>query len=146
MAAMNACEVCKFAECVCARDEEELEEEESDLPNPLKRSYATMGQPRSCSVCDTHPCVCEGPEVIAESEGENEEILHVNEKYQKRFKQKLICSEEYSPEPDLRVYFEGFHLSEHQQIAMCRTFANYLTQKLRSSGKMAAARPKYTKK
>jgi hypothetical protein len=35
-------------------------------------------------------------------------------------------------QPDLAAYFEQFELTEQQQIAMCRTYANYLSQKVRS--------------
>lgn len=49
------------------------------------------------------------------------------------------CEEEVE-EPDLQYYFEQYELTKQQQIAMCRTYANYLAQQLRSSGKMKAAR------
>jgi len=72
----------------------------------------------------------------------DEEVLEHSKGYQRHFQKALLCSERYSPEPDLDVYFDDFGLSAQQRIAMCRTYANYLTQKLRSSGKLAAPRPK----
>jgi len=47
----------------------------------------------------------------------------------------MLISEEGEPEPmvpDLDEYFGNFDLDETQQIAICRTYANYLAQKVRS--------------
>jgi len=79
-----------------------------------------------------------------QSDGDEELLAH-NKSYQKRFKEALRCDESYSPEPDLDAYFDGFGLSAQSRIAMCRTYANYLTQKLRSSGRLGPPRQKGTK-
>ncbi|ANN22662.1 hypothetical protein [Circular ssDNA virus sp.] len=76
-------------------------------------------------------------------EGEEEdEVLEHHKGYHKTFEKKLRCDERYSPEADLDAYFDEFGLSAESRIAMCRTYANYLTQKLRSSGRLGPARPK----
>lgn len=62
--------------------------------------------------------------------------------YQTSFEKKLHCDERYSPEADLDAYFDEFGLSAESRIAMCRTYANYLTQKLRSSGRLGPPRLK----
>lgn len=80
---------------------------------------------------------------VEEMEGD-EEILEHREKDVKRFREALVCEEDY--EPDLDVYFAEFNLSAQQRIAMCRTYANYLTQKLRSSGKLGPPRKTPNKK
>lgn len=124
------CKECDSMMCVCRGPLDDMVEESP--PRTLKRSYAARGQPRFPSEEDEDP--------INEDDFEDEEVVQNNANYQKKFKQTLLCSEQYNHEPDLRAYFEEFGLSAQQQIAICRTWANYLTQKLRSSGKMAAPR------
>lgn len=97
------------------------EQDDEEVPE-LQRSYAMKG-PRY------------GEEI-------DDEILDHNEKYQLKFKRSLECEEEYEPEPDLDTYFDEFHLTQTQRIAMCRTYANYLTQKLRSTGRLQQPRQK----
>lgn len=48
---------------------------------------------------------------------------------------------------DLAAYFEEFDLTEQQQIAMCRTYANYLSQKVRAGlrGPAKRGRPAWGK-
>jgi len=84
-------------------------------------------------------------EEVDEDEGD-EEILQHNKGYQAKFRKALLCDEEYRQEPDLDVYLGGFGLSAESRIAMCRTYANYLTQKLRSSGRLGPARKTNNKK
>lgn len=124
-----------------------------------------------CGECDQDPCVCvvqdkkhitwaakrpltqsqyyeeSNSDVQGEIEffEENEEILEHRAKDVKRFRDALVCDEEYPRVPDLDVYFAEFHLSAQQRIAMCRTYANYLTQKLRSSGQLGPAKKNYGK-
>lgn len=72
--------------------------------------------------------------------GNDEEI----EEHQNKFKRSLMCDEEYVhevPGPDLMDYFGRFDISEQQEIAICRTYANYLAQKVRSRNKQAFAKP-----
>lgn len=125
------CGECDQDPCIC------LVVPSSEEPISLKRSHASLGQRR---FVDDEALIADPEEEIIESDGEDEELLKHNKKYQARFKEALHCDERYSPEPDLDAYFDDYHLSAHQRIAMCRTYANYLTQKLRASGKMAAAR------
>lgn len=76
---------------------------------------------------------------------QDEEIMEHAGRYKREFSRSLLCTENYADfykEPDLRTYFSEFDLTPHQQIAMCRTYANYLTQQLRASGRMAPARAK----
>jgi len=75
-------------------------------------------------------------------EDEEDEILAHHKGYQRKFAKSLHCDERYSPEADLDAYFDEFGLSAESRIAMCRTYANYLTQKLRSSGRLGPPRQK----
>lgn len=52
---------------------------------------------------------------------------------------------ETGDEPDLLSYFEQFGLTKQQEIAICRTYANYLAQQLRATGAMKAARKQQKK-
>lgn len=119
-----------FAGSQAESDGEELEEEAA--PFELKRSRVGVKEPMSQQVQD-------------EDDGD-EEIIETSRKYQKAFKEKLRTDERYKPEPDLDAFFDGFGLSEESRIAMCRTYANYLTQKLRSSGRLGPARVRPTSK
>lgn len=125
------CDVCGEDPCGCGDQDDDCGEYHvygaQKEPASLKRSNAFIesSQPPSEEDIDMDS----DPEVLAH-----------NDNYQKKFKQALLCSEQYNQEPDLDVYFDDFHLSAQQRIAICRTYANYLTQKLRASGKMAAAR------
>ena len=118
-----------------------------------------------CGECGKDPCECveqDEPktpagkrplsasqyiDVDAEEDGEQfeeeDEILEHHISHQKQFAKKLHCDERYSPEADLDAYFDEFGLSAESRIAMCRTYANYLTQKLRSSGRLGPPRQKH---
>jgi len=131
------CGECAQDPCVCVGPLDL--HEDTPKPNPLKRSYANVGQPRD-PVFESSQMEDDEDPLVEEDDDGDAELLSHHRGYQKKFKQALICSESYSPEPDLDAYFDVFHLSAQQKIAMCRTYANYLTQKLRSSGKLAPAR------
>lgn len=123
------CGECGLDPCVChipASDDE-------DVPNELVRSTAGVKR----------PLYSESQPPSEEEEGELE-ILDHHQRMQTNFKRALHCDESYSPEPDLDAYFDEFGLSAESRIAMCRTYANYLTQKLRSSGRLGPPRPKAT--
>jgi len=121
-----------------------------------------------CGECQKDPCVCilsaeqdapktpAGKRPLSQSqyidvdgedgeqcsdEGDDEVLNHL-QGYRKDFETKLRTDERYSPEPDLDAYFDAFGLSAESRIAMCRTYANYLTQKLRSSGRLGPPRQK----
>jgi len=141
MAAQDArnCADCGRHPCVCDAFDAALglgrEDPPSPPPTPLKRAHATVGvkQPRSS--------IFPVEEVVEDIDDDGDaEVLDNAKDYHKKFKQSLMCSESYSHDPDLAAYFDDFHLSAQQRIGICRTYANYLTQKLRSSGKMAPAR------
>lgn len=121
-----------FAGSQAESDGDELEEEAA--PFELKRSRVGVKEPMSQQVQED-----------VEDDGD-EEIIETSRKYQKAFKEKLRTDERYKPEPDLDAFFDGFGLSEESRIAMCRTYANYLTQKLRSSGRLGPARVRPTSK
>jgi len=124
------CGECNHDPCTCVGP---LDEE--PIPNKLKRSYASVGSQFIDDEADDEV------EEVEDDEGDVEIVNH-NRGYQRHFQKALRCDESYSPEPDLDAYFAGCGLSAQQRIAMCRTYANYLTQKLRSSGKLAPPRPK----
>lgn len=64
---------------------------------------------------------------------EDAEVMQASREYHESFGKRLRCEEEYEPEVcDLSTYFGGFGLTEYQQISMCRTYANYLTQKMKA--------------
>lgn len=65
----------------------------------------------------------------------------------KRSRADLYAGEELGEHPDLAAYFEQYSLTEQQQIAMCRTYANYLSQKVRSRlrGQAGVTGGKYTR-
>lgn len=52
---------------------------------------------------------------------------------------------ETGDEPDLLSYLGQFELTKQQEIAICRTYANYLAQQLRATGAMKAARKQIKK-
>ncbi len=123
------CGECGDDPCSCIVQDEPHAEKS---PLSLKRSNAFIA---TSPVSDDN--------IIEEVEDSgDEEILMTHKKYQKHFKEALHCDESYSPEPDLDAYFDDYRLSAQQRIAMCRTYANYLTQKLRASGKLGQPRPK----
>lgn len=66
--------------------------------------------------------------VLEEDEGDLEMMDH-HRKFQNEFRMSLRCFEEYEMEPDLGEYLGSFGLSDFQQISLCRTWANYLTQR-----------------
>jgi len=94
---------------------------------------------------ESSPLSLKRSNAFIEEEGDEEIVTH-HKGYQRQFAKKLHCDERYSPEADLDAYFDEFGLSAESRIAMCRTYANYLTQKLRSSGRLGPPRPKTQKK
>lgn len=73
------------------------------------------------------------PDAVEQELDGDEEILEHREEYAREFKRSLQCDEQYVSEcPDLNEYFSNFELDETQVIAMCRTYANYLAQRIRS--------------
>jgi len=90
-----------------------------------------------CSWCQLINCVCaydiDAPaeeEDQLEGEQGSEEISPPRSL--KRSVADLSGIDEFGENPDLAEYFEQYKLTEQQQIAMCRTYANYLSQKVRS--------------
>jgi len=69
-----------------------------------------------------------------EMEEVDEEIVEHDRGQKREFQTRMICGEEYEnhDEPDLAEYFDQFDLDETQVIAVCRTYANYLAQRVRS--------------
>lgn len=120
---------------------------EHDEEQPLQRSVART----IIDMCDDsdEPKIYSTPAGkaprgwVADEEEEDEEILEAAKHAQENLNKVLQCDENYEDiVPDLGVYFSKFDLSEQQQIAMCRTYANYLTQKLRASGAIGGPRKK----
>jgi len=65
----------------------------------------------------------------------DDEIIEHDRKNKESFKRALYCEEDYYAEPDLHGYFSQFPgMEDFTIIAMCRTYANYLAQKLKSRG------------
>lgn len=64
-------------------------------------------------------------------EDEDEEIVEHDRKYKRDFARNLRCLE-YLEVPDLGAYLAVFGLTEFQQISLCRTYANYLTQSMKA--------------
>jgi len=94
-----------------------------------------------CKFCALENCRCaydidaqdEEEDQLDEMDEGDEEILTRSRNYKREFDSSLRCEEEYADfNPDLAVYFAQYDLTEQQQIAMCRTYANYLSQKVRS--------------
>lgn len=88
----------------------------------------------ACAFCGLVNCRCAYDVDAQEDEQEEipdeeleEESAPITNKRNARFDY-----EEGEEEPDLAAYFEQFTMTEQQQIAICRTYANYLAQKLRS--------------
>lgn len=73
----------------------------------------------------------------------DEEILGSAAAYRKYFEDQMRCNEEYeAPEhPDLEGYLAQFNLSPFQEIAVCRTYANYLSQRYRPKQAKPAESP-----
>lgn len=133
------CDECGYSPCVCKNKGQD------DVPNKLQRSYARI----HIDLVDDedNPSIWQTPagkrpislaqELVEEDEGaevnEEDEIIEHERKFKRAFTDALKCDEDYnSIHPDLAQYFSEFALSEQQQIAMCRTYANYLAQRLRS--------------
>jgi len=95
-----------------------------------------------CEWCHCEPCRCnydidapgdEDDDLLEEEEEGDEEIITRGRGFKRDLDRSLRCEEEYDDgNPDLAAYFEQYNLTEQQQIAMCRTYANYLSQKVRS--------------
>lgn len=84
----------------------------------------------ACAFCGLLSCRCaydidaqEDDELVEEVEDDSATTRKRNSRFE---------YDEGVEEPDLAAYFEQFELTEQQQIAMCRTYANYLSQKVRS--------------
>lgn len=79
-------------------------------------------------------------EIDEDDEDGLEELVMESERYGERDlerKRELARWRDNSVEegPDLGEYFAEFDLTEQQQIAMCRTYANYLAQRCRARAK-----------
>lgn len=73
----------------------------------------------------------EGAEDV--DEDADPEILENHKEYAADFLKRMRCEEGIEPEePDLQEYFAQWDLDETQVIAICRTYANYLAQRVRS--------------
>lgn len=127
------CGECGMDPCVCHQPEQD--EVEESPPRELLRTNQGAKRPLFASQFIDD-------EAIEEEDDGEAEILDHHQRMQTNFKRALHCAEKYEPEPDLDTYFAAFDMSAQSRIAMCRTYANYLTQKLRSSGKLGPARPK----
>lgn len=134
----SKCGECGRDPCMChafADPEQDSDPEEiadEAAPFDLKRSRVGVKEPMS--------------QMVEDVDDGDEEIIETSRKYQKVFKEKLRTDERYKPEPDLDAFFDEFGLSAESRIAMCRTYANYLTQKLRSSGRIGPPRARPTNK
>lgn len=124
-----------------------------------------------CGECGSDPCECHGPDDAVEEE---EEIIESPPWQASQKKRTIIDLEENSDEPkiyagaagkapahlsqsidwygketddepDLLSYLGQFELTKQQEIAICRTYANYLAQQLRASGAMKAPRKQQKK-
>jgi len=95
-----------------------------------------------CNWCQLNVCRCdydidaprsEEDDLLEDEDEGPEEIATRGRKFKRELDRSLQCDEEYEDgNPDLAAYFEQYNLTEQQQIAMCRTYANYLSQKVRS--------------
>jgi len=93
-----------------------------------------------CSFCGLVNCRC-AYDIDAQGESDGEQPLSIEEEEhpnpsKRGSKACPIHLEEEGDDPDLAAYFDQYQLTEQQQIAMCRTYANYLSQKVRSTAKM----------
>jgi len=107
----------------------QIEEEEEEVLE-LTRSTAVAGKrPMSASFQEWQDAID-----MDDDEEEDEEIMEHERKYKKDFARNLRCDEEpfFMEAPDLAGYLGVFGLSEFQQISLCRTYANYLTQRTRA--------------
>lgn len=86
----------------------------------------------NCAFCGLVSCRC-AYDIDAQEDDENvEEIEEDLDSATIRKRNSRFEYDEGMIQPDLAAYFEQFELTEQQQIAMCRTYANYLSQKVRS--------------
>jgi len=127
------CGICHRDPCECQEGVPQDEEEEM-VPPKTPAGKRPLSASQYIDV--------DAEEVDGEQEQSDPEVLAHYGEYQRDFTKKLRCDERYSPEADLDAYFDEFGLSAESRIAMCRTYANYLTQKLRSSGRLGPPRPK----
>lgn len=87
----------------------------------------------ACAFCGLLSCRCAYD--IDAQEDDEEQVEEIEEDLDSATVRKRNSRFEYDEgmeQPDLAAYFEQFELTEQQQIAMCRTYANYLSQKVRS--------------
>ena len=132
----QTCDECGYSPCVCKTTGQD------DVPNPLQRSYARThidlvedeDDPKIWTTPAGKRPVSLAQELEDEVEEEEEdELAAAGHLYAAKFRESLKCEEDYeSFHPDLTAYFAQFDISDQQQIAMCRTYANYLAQRLRS--------------
>lgn len=107
-----------------------------DEDNPLIRRGAAGKAPAHLSQYIDDEA--EEFEEIDEDDDE-EEVLDLEDQAEKDLERKRDLArwkeEELEEGPDLGEYFAEFDLTEQQQIAMCRTYANYLAQRCRARAK-----------
>lgn len=102
----------------------------------------------ACAFCGLVNCRCaydiDALEDVEEDQlpEDEEEILDVSPVRPKKRNSRFEY-DEGMVQPDLAAYFEQFELTEQQQIAMCRTYANYLSQKVRSKFGAGGAKKTY---
>lgn len=100
-----------------ASDDEVPQDEEEEVPQELKRSYASVGTPRKKYPAKTPVSKSKGVKRVLsfdDSDGNDEE------------------EEDDGPEdqPNLAAYFTLFSsLTEADQVKICRAYANYLASK-----------------
>jgi len=118
-----------------------------EVPSKLTRSYATtlidMAEDSDAPIISRGPA---GKAPVSSAVDMydlcgDEEIIENDNNYKREFQEAMQCDEDYvdlsAPEqydePDLESYFAPFnHLDDTQVIAICRTYANYLAQKVRA--------------
>lgn len=125
-------------------------QEEPETPRPLGRSVArtlidmfeNSDEPNIVQTAAGKAPYSQGFESVLGSEGDDDddvdgeeadpEILENAKDYAAEFLKRMRCEEEIEEEPDLQGYFSQWDLDETQVIAICRTYANYLAQRVRS--------------
>lgn len=114
------------------QDDEEDDVVESNDPPAVTRRRIAVKRPASSSN------VRRMLDLEAEEDGSDldQEIGKHHRKYLKEFAHALLCKEAYEGKPDLETYFCHFDIADHVKIALCRTYANYLAQKIRSAQPM----------
>jgi len=117
-----------------------VEEDDSDLVNSVEELSDEPPRALKRQVGFKAPM----SSLLIQEEGD-EEIMAHDRKTCAEFLASLICDEKYTAPravPNLAEYFTGFQLDLAQQVAICRTYANYLTQQLRASAAGVEKTPK----